>query len=186
MTTYELVIMAVVLSMDAFAVAVCKGLALKRIKLVNTLWVGLWFGTFQALMPFIGYLLGSNFTEFGETISSWIATVLLVGIGVNMIREGLREEEKTDCSLCIHSMFVLALATSIDALAVGVSYAMIGNINIYVAISVIGIITFVLSAIGVKIGSIFGTKYNKKAQITGGVVLCILGIRILLESYGIF
>ncbi len=181
----ELFIMAVVLSMDAFAVAVCKGLALGRIKLKNALWVGLWFGAFQALMPLIGYFLGVSFKGVVESFAPWIAFALLAFIGINMIREAFEEEECADCALGVKQMLLLAIATSIDALAVGVSYAMLDDVKIGYAVSFIGIVTFVLSALGVKVGSIFGTKYNKRAQITGGVVLIILGLKILLEHFGV-
>lgn len=185
MSLTELFIMAVVLSMDAFAVAVCKGLALKNIKIKNALWVGLWFGAFQALMPLCGYLLGVNFKDIVNNFAPWIAFVLLAIIGINMIREAMEEEECETCDLCVKSMLVLAIATSIDALAVGISFAMMDNINIWYAVSFIGIVTFTLSAIGVKVGSIFGTKYNKRAQITGGIVLILLGLKILLQHFGV-
>ena len=185
MSITELFIMAVVLSMDAFAVAVCKGLALKNIKIKNALWVGLWFGAFQALMPLCGYLLGVNFKDIVNNFAPWIAFVLLAIIGINMIREAMEEEECETCDLCVKSMLVLAIATSIDALAVGISFARMDNINIWYAVSFIGIVTFTLSAIGVKVGSIFGTKYNKRAQITGGIVLILLGLKILLQHFGV-
>ena len=169
----------------AFAVAVCKGLALKKIRLKNALWIGLWFGAFQALMPTIGYLLGSQFKTLVEAIAPWIAFVLLVFIGVNMVREAFECDECADASLGVKRMFLLAVATSIDALAVGVSFAMMEEVNIFYAIFFIGFVTFILSAIGVKVGSIFGTKYNKRAQITGGVVLILLGLKILLEHFGL-
>lgn len=181
----ELFIMAVVLSMDAFAVSVCKGLALKNVRAVQALWVGLWFGVFQALMPLIGYLLGVSFKGIVESFAPWIAFVLLAIIGINMIKETFSPEEAQDNLLGIKQMLPLAVATSIDALAVGVSFAMLDDVNIVYAVSFIGVITFVLSALGVKMGSIFGTKYNKRAQITGGIVLILLGIKILLEHFGI-
>lgn len=185
MSMAELFVTAVVLSMDAFAVSVCKGLAMKKINLKSAAWVGLWFGAFQALMPAIGYLIGTSFKNLVETFSSWIAFVLLALIGLNMVREAFGEEEKADCNLDIKEMFLLAVATSIDALAVGVSFAMLDKINIFEAVSFIGAVTFLQSMIGVKVGSIFGTRYNKRAQITGGIVLVLLGIKILLEYYGI-
>ena len=157
----ELFVLAVMLSMDAFAVSVCKGLALKNIKLKNALWIGLWFGAFQAIMPLIGFFLGVSFKG-------------IVG-----------EEEKADAGLGVKEMFLLAVATSIDALAVGVSFAMMGNVNIAYAVTFIGCVTFVLSALGVKVGSVFGTRYNKRAQITGGVVLVLLGLKIILEHFGV-
>ena len=185
MTIIELLVLAVVLSMDAFAVAVCKGLALCRIKLKNCLWVGLWFGVFQALMPAIGYLCAVRFESYVHAFSHWIAFILLAFLGINMIKEAMEEEEKCSMSISIKEMFVLAIATSIDALAAGVSFAMVENFKILYAVIFIGCITFILSAIGVKVGSIFGTKYNRKAQITGGVVLILLGVKIVLERYGI-
>ncbi len=185
MTNTELLIIAVVLSLDAFSVSVCKGLALGKIRLKNAVTVGLWFGIFQALMPLIGYFLGESFSTFVEKVSPWIAFVLLCAIGANMIKEAFEEEQCADCSLCAKAMLPLAIATSIDALAVGVSFAMTNVENIFFAVGTIGIVTFALSSLGVKIGSIFGTKYNKRAQITGGIVLCILGLKILAEHYGI-
>lgn len=185
MTNTELLIMAVVLSLDAFSVAVCKGLALGKIKLKHTLIVGLWFGFFQALMPLVGYFVGEGFGFVVTKIAPWIAFVLLCMIGVNMIKEAFECEECADCSLCLKAMLPLAVATSIDALAVGVTLSMTHVENIFFAVGLIGVVTLLLSAVGVKIGSVFGTKYNKRAQITGGVVLCVLGLKILLEHYGI-
>ncbi len=185
LSIFELFLLAVVLSMDAFAVAVCKGLALCKIKLKNCLWVGLWFGAFQALMPTIGYLCGVRFEKYVNAFSHWIALGLLALLGLNMIKEALGEEEKCSMSVSIKEMLVLAVATSIDALAAGISFAMIPNFKIVYAVTFIGCITFVLSAIGVKLGSVFGTKYNRRAQITGGVVLILLGVKIVLEHYGI-
>lgn len=181
----ELFVLAVVLSMDAFAVSVCKGLALKNIKLKNALWVGLWFGAFQAIMPLTGFFLGVSFKGIVEAFAPWIAFALLALIGVNMVREAVGEEEKADAGLGVKEMFLLAVATSIDALAVGVSFAMMGNVNIAYAVTFIGCVTFVLSALGVKVGSVFGTRYNKRAQITGGVVLVLLGLKIILEHFGV-
>lgn len=183
----ELFIMAVVLSMDAFAVAVCKGLSMKKISLGKMAIVGGWFGLFQALMPAIGYLLGSAFAGVVNSVAHWIAFSLLLIIGINMIREAVCPcgDEDTDASLSFKNMLVLAIATSIDALAVGVSFAMI-DVNILAAVSFIGVVTFCLSAVGVKVGSVFGTRYNKKAQITGGIVLVCLGLKIVLEHYGMW
>lgn len=177
----ELFILAVGLSMDAFAVSVCKGLSLKKVSFANASWVGLWFGGFQALMPFIGYILGTQFSSKIETVDHWIAFILLGLIGFNMIKEALGgDDEKTDSNLKPKAMFPLAVATSIDALAVGVTFAFL-NVNILSAISFIGVTTFVLSAIGVKIGNIFGMKYKSGAEIVGGAILIILGIKILIE-----
>ena len=185
MSLMTLFITAVGLSMDAFAVSICKGLALKKINLRKACLVGLWFGGFQALMPLLGYLLGSQFKQSVEAIDHWIAFALLFLIGINMIKEALsKEEEKADDSLSVRTMFLLAVATSIDALAVGVTYAFL-QVNIIPAVSFIGIITFALSAIGVKVGNVFGVKYKSKAELTGGVILILIGIRILTEHLGL-
>ena len=181
----ELFILAVGLSMDAFAVSVCKGLAMPKITVKKTLIVGLWFGGFQALMPAIGYLLGVQFRDQITSIDHWIAFILLGIIGANMIKEacsGVCEEENG--SLDIKTMFLLAVATSIDALAVGITFAFL-NVHLLAAVSFIGVTTFTLSAIGVKIGNVFGTKYKSKAEFAGGVILILLGFKILLEHLGI-
>ena len=184
MTIFELFILAVGLSMDAFAVAVCKGLAIGKIEWKHVLNVGLWFGGFQALMPLIGYLLGSSFAEYIATVDHWIAMILLVLIGANMIRESLdKDPEHVNPSLGFKTMLVMAIATSIDALAVGVTFAFL-EVRILPAVTFIGVITFLLSALGVKIGSIFGTKYKSKAELAGGVILILLGLKILLEHLG--
>ena len=184
MTILELFILAVGLSMDAFAVAVCKGLAIGRIRWKHVLIVGLWFGGFQALMPLIGYLLGSSFAEYIAAVDHWIAMILLTLIGANMIRESQdRDPEHVNPSLGVKTMFIMAVATSIDALAVGVTFAFL-EVRILPAVSFIGVITFLLSALGVKIGSIFGTKYKSKAELLGGIILILLGIKILLEHLG--
>ena len=222
----ELFILAIGLSMDAFAVSICKGLALPKINLKSAGIVGLWFGAFQALMPLIGYLLGVNFRSYIVSIDHWIAFVLLALIGANMIKEALSDDDEEEeaeirnlkrgpeegtigvCSLdsCSRSptgqvalsradngikeilgfktMFLLAVATSIDALAMGVTFAFL-NVNIIPAISFIGVVTFTCSAIGVKIGNIFGLKYKSKAEIAGGVILILLGCKILIEHLGI-
>lgn len=181
----ELFILAVGLSMDAFAVSVCKGLSLGKIKIKHMCIAGLWFGGFQALMPLIGYLLGSNFSELVAKYDHWIAFVLLALIGGNMIKEALgKEEDSMDNSMGFKAMLLLAIATSIDALAVGVTFAFL-DVPIVPAISFIGVVTFVLSAIGVKVGSLFGYKYKSKAELCGGIILILLGIKILLEGIGI-
>ena len=181
----ELFILAVGLSMDAFAVSVCKGLSLGKIKIKHMCIAGLWFGGFQALMPLIGYLLGSNFSELVAKYDHWIAFVLLALIGGNMIKEALgKEEDSMDNSMGFKAMLLLAIATSIDALAVGVTFAFL-DVSIVPAISFIGVVTFVLSAIGVKVGSLFGYKYKSKAELCGGIILILLGIKILLEGIGI-
>lgn len=181
----ELFILAVGLSMDAFAVSVCKGLSLGKIKIKHMCIAGLWFGGFQALMPLIGYLLGSSFSELVAKYDHWIAFVLLALIGGNMIKEALgKEEDSMDGSMGFKTMLLLAIATSIDALAVGVTFAFL-DVSIIPAISFIGVVTFVLSAIGVKAGSLFGYKYKSKAELCGGIILILLGIKILLEGVGI-
>ncbi len=181
----ELFILAVGLSMDAFAVSVCKGLAMPKITVKKAAVVGIWFGGFQALMPALGYLLGSQFKNSITAIDHWIAFILLGIIGGNMIREACPGEcEKENDSLDIKTMFLLAVATSIDALAVGITFAFL-KVNIAAAVSFIGVTTFVISAAGVKIGNIFGTKYKSKAELAGGIILILLGLKILLEHLGI-
>lgn len=181
----ELFVLAVGLSMDAFAVSICKGLSLGKIRVKHMCIAGAWFGGFQALMPLIGYYLGSVFSHIITTYDHWIAFILLAIIGGNMIKESLdKDEENADASMSVKSMFLLAVATSIDALAVGVTFAFL-DVNIIPAVSFIGIITFICSALGVKIGSIFGTKYKSKAEFFGGAVLIIIGLKILLEGLGI-
>lgn len=185
MSLISLFIIAVGLSMDAFAVSICKGLAMQKINLRKAGIVGLWFGGFQALMPFIGYLLGSQFEKYITAIDHWIAFVLLGLIGASMIKEALsKEEECANDSLDCKTMFLLAVATSIDALAVGVTFAFL-QVEIIPAVSFIGIITFTLSVVGVKVGNIFGTRYKSKAELAGGMILVVMGIKILLEHLGI-
>ena len=184
MTLFSLFIIAVGLSMDAFAVSICKGLAMQKITIKKALIVGLWFGGFQALMPAIGYLLGSQFESYITNIDHWIAFVLLFIIGGNMIKEALsKEEEPTSDSLAFKEMLLLALATSIDALAVGVTFAFL-KVQILPAVLFIGVITFTLSALGVKIGNIFGCRYKSKAELVGGIILILMGCKILLEHLG--
>lgn len=185
MSLLSLFVLAVGLSMDAFAVSICKGLAMQKITLKKACIVGLWFGGFQALMPFIGYILGSQFEQYITAIDHWIAFILLGLIGVSMIKEALsKEEEEADDSLSLKTMFILAVATSIDALAVGITFAFL-QVNIIPAVCFIGITTFILSAIGVKVGNIFGTKYKSKAELAGGIILIVIGTKILLEHLGI-
>lgn len=181
MGTWELFVLAVGLSMDAFAVSICKGLSLGKIKVKHMCIAGIWFGGFQALMPLIGYFLGSLFADMITKYDHWIAFILLLFIGGNMIKEAVGDEEHVDVSMDVKSMFILAVATSIDALAVGVTFAFL-KVAIVPAVSFIGVVTFVCSAAGVKIGSIFGTKYSKKAEFFGGVVLILIGIKILVEG----
>lgn len=180
----ELFILAVGLSMDAFAVSICKGLSLGRIKAKHMCIAGAWFGAFQALMPLIGYLLGSFLADMITKYAHWIAFVLLLFIGGNMIKEAFGEEEKVDADMNAKNMLLLAIATSIDALAVGVTFAFL-KVQIVPAVSFIGIITFIFSAVGVKIGSIFGTKYQAKAEFCGGAILILIGIKILLDGLGV-
>jgi len=185
MTLTTLFIIAVGLSMDACAVAICKGLAMQKSSLKKAMLVGLWFGGFQALMPAVGYLLGSQFEKYIAGIDHWIAFILLGIIGGNMIKEALsQEEECADASLAPKAMFLLAIATSIDALAAGVTFAFL-QVDILPAVVFIGVITFVLSTIGVKIGNIFGCRFKSKAELAGGIILIIMGTKILLEHLGI-
>lgn len=180
----ELFLLAVGLSMDAFAVSVCKGLSMQKMSIKKAVVVGLWFGSFQALMPLLGYLLGRNFSRQIESIDHWIAFGLLAIIGGNMIREALSEnKDEVDASMKVKDMFILAIATSIDALAVGISLACI-QVDIVPAISFIGIVTFGLSMVGVKVGTVFGARYESKAEFAGGLILILLGIKILLEHLG--
>lgn len=185
MSLLTLFITAVGLSMDAFAVAICKGLAMKKLSWKKALIIGLWFGGFQALMPTIGYLLGTRFESYVTAIDHWIAFVLLALIGANMVKESFsKEEESSNDSVDFKTMFLLAIATSIDALAVGVTYAFL-QVRIVPAVSFIGVITFTLSIVGVKIGNVFGLKYKSKAELTGGIILIVMGIKILLEHLGL-
>ena len=185
MDIWTLLILAIGVSMDAFAVSICKGLAMKQIKFKHMLIVGLWFGGFQALMPLIGYFLGIQFETYITAYDHWIAFILLAFISGNMIKEALSNEEETaDASLAVKIMLVLAIATSIDALALGVTFAFL-QVNIWEAVSFIGVVTFLFSVAGLKIGNVFGTKYKSKAEFVGGVILILLGIKILLEHLGI-
>ena len=182
----ELFILAVGLSMDAFAVSVCKGLSVKKMEPKHALICGAYFGGFQAMMPTLGYLLGSQFESMITQVDHWIAFILLGVIGFNMIRESrIDEEEEINASFDAKTMFALAVATSIDALAVGVTFAFL-HVNLVWAVTFIGCTTFVLSAVGVKAGHVFGMKYKSKAEFAGGVILVIMGIKILLEHLGFF
>jgi len=184
----ELLILAIGLSMDAFAVSICKGLSMKKAGLKEGSICGAWFGGFQALMPLIGFFLGSLFAEAIEKFDHWVAFGLLAIIGINMLKEAFSKCdscEEHDADLSFRTMFIMAVATSIDALAVGISLAMAGNVNIWIAITLIGVITFAMCALGVKIGNIFGSRFEKKAQVAGGVILILLGTKILLEHLGL-
>ena len=185
----ELLLLALGVSMDAFAVSICKGLAMKKAGLKEGLTCGVWFGGFQAIMPLTGFFLGTLFAEAIQAVDHWVAFILLGFIGVNMLKEAFDREcdccEGHDADLSVKTMFVLAVATSIDALAVGISLAMVGNVNIYTAVILIGLFTCGMSAVGVKIGNVFGSRFEKKAQMAGGLILIALGLKILLEHLGI-
>ena len=187
----ELFLLAVGLSMDAFAVSVCKGLAMKKATLKAEATCGLWFGGFQALMPTIGFFLGALFADAIEAFDHWVAFALLAIIGINMLKEALEKKDESgdnpekDADLSVKTLFLMAVATSIDALAVGISLAMVGSVNIWLAAAFIGICTCLLSALGVKIGNVFGSRYEKKAELAGGVILILLGVKILLEHLGV-
>ena len=181
MDLLTLLTLAVGLAMDAFAVSICKGLAMREKVLKKGIIVGLWFGGFQALMPTIGFFLGTQFKDQITSIDHWIAFVLLGRIGINMVKEALsNDEEQADDSIAVKEMFMLAVATSIDALAVGITFAFL-NVHIVSAASMIGVCTFLISFVGVKIGNIFGTKYKSKAELAGGIILILLGFKILFE-----
>ena len=181
MTLLELFILAVGLSMDAFAVSVCKGLSVGKVRWKHMLICGAYFGAFQALMPLIGYLLGVNFQQMIQSVDHWIAFGLLTLIGANMIREALgKDEEALDASFGVKTMLLLAVATSIDALAVGVTFAFL-DVAVVPAVCFIGVVTFALSAAGVKIGSIFGAKWKNRAEFAGGAILILIGLKILIE-----
>ena len=185
MSTFELFLIAVSMSMDAFAVSICKGLSVRKVTLKQRLAVGGWFGGFQGLMPIIGFVLTSLFAALITSISHWIAFVLLLFIGGNMIRESLdKDVEEVDDSFSFMTMLTLAVATSIDALAMGVTLNLSGA-NIWLAAPMIAVTTALLSPIGLKVGNLFGAKYKNKAEFTGGIVLVGLGIKILLEGLGI-
>ncbi len=186
MSLLELFIIAVGLSMDAFAVAVCKGLSVKSLKPKHMIIVGLYFGAFQGLMPLAGYFLGKQFESYITKFDHWIAFVLLSLIGANMIREALAGEAEECCdSFGAKAMIPMAVATSIDALAVGVTFGFMPDVRIAPAVIFIGVITFTLSAVGVKIGNVFGAKFKSKAELAGGIILILMGTKILLEHLGI-
>lgn len=182
MEIIELLIIAVGVSMDAFAVSICKGLSVPRLKPTHVLSAGLWFGGFQALMPLIGFYLGVSFTDFVSNIDHWIAFVLLGIIGANMIRESFHRHDScpVGSDFSAKTMFPMAIATSIDALAIGVSFAFLG-VGIWEAVIVIGLTTAAFSAFGIIIGNMFGSRYKSKAEFVGGAILIIMGVKILLE-----
>lgn len=187
---FTLLLMGAGLSMDAFAVSICKGLSMRKVNKKQSLVIGLFFGGFQALMPFIGWLLGSRFEQYITSIDHWIAFILLGFIGGKMVVEAIREKDeavevrKMDPPLDFKEMFILAIATSIDALAVGITFAFL-QVPIVEAVSIIGITTFVISVIGVYVGNFFGNRYKKKAELAGGIILILIGVKILLEHLGI-
>jgi putative Mn2+ efflux pump MntP len=177
----ELLLISVGLAMDAFAVSVGKGMTLKRVRPRHALTAGVWFGAFQGLMPLIGYFVGQSFAEYVVSVDHWVAFGLLTLIGVNMIREAVsEEEEEVDGSFGVRTMFVMAIATSIDALAVGISMAFL-DVNVWYSVAVIGVVTLLISAAGVYLGSAFGSKLGSKAGIVGGIILIAIGIKILVE-----
>lgn len=191
MNLAELLILAIGLAMDAFAVAVCKGLSIRKLTIKHPVIVGLYFGIFQAAMPMIGFFLGKQFSDKISAIDHWVAFILLGIIGVNMVRGAIKEEEEEDCgcnetdnSLKVKEMLILSVATSIDALAVGITFAFL-KVNIFMAASTIGVVTLLISAAGVIIGNIFGSKLKSKAEMAGGIILVCLGTKILLEHLGI-
>lgn len=187
MTFFELFLIGIGLSMDAFAVSICKGLSMQKIDKKYTLCIGLFFGGFQALMPLTGYLLGSQFSGYIERFDHWIAFVLLALIGFNMIKESREEEEEEEkpyAGVNFKELLILAVATSIDALAVGVSFAFLG-VHIAPAVTLIGCTTFVLTLVGVWVGNLFGSRYKSRAELTGGIILILIGVKILLEHLGV-
>lgn len=182
-----LLLTAIGLSMDAFAVAVCKGLKMAKLNYKQTFFIALFFGAFQAFMPFAGWLVGVNFERYIKNFDHWVAFVLLAFIGGKMIYESFEQEEETNARFDFKELSVLAVATSIDALAVGIAFAVLpqANFNIVLAVSIIGIVTFCLSAIGVVIGNRFGMVYKNKAELAGGIILVIIGLKILFEHLGV-
>ena len=188
MNLAELLFLAVGLSMDAFAVSICKGLSVAKVTARNSLTCGVWFGGFQALMPLAGFFLGTLFAEAIRSFDHWVAFGLLSLIGLNMIREACSDSEELGCSadFSCRTMLLMAIATSIDALAVGVSLAMAENVNIWTAVTLIGGVTFGISVLGVRVGNVFGCRYEKKAELAGGVILMLLGLKILLTDLGVF
>lgn len=186
MTYLEMILLAFGLAMDAFAVSVCKGLATGKVGLKHMVLAGVWFGGFQGLMPLLGFLLGTTFGSFISSIDHFIAFGLLLLIGGNMIKEAFQKEEEEACNdFGFRVMLAAAVATSIDALAVGVTFYNMGVLRVFIAVAIIGVITFVCSGIGVKMGSVFGGKYQNKAQFAGGTILVLLGTKILLEGIGV-
>lgn len=180
----ELLLIAVGLSMDAFAVSVCKGLSVKKVGVKHAALAGLYFGGFQFLMPVIGYLLGFRFESVIESIDHWVAFVLLAFIGGNMIKESFGKAEELNDDFGVKTMLLMAIATSIDALAVGITFAFL-EVQILPAAGLIGVTTFLLSFVGIYIGNAFGARYKSKAELAGGIILVVIGVKILLEHLGI-
>ncbi|WP_317854826.1 manganese efflux pump MntP family protein [Chakrabartyella piscis] len=187
MNQIELILLAIGLSMDAFSVSICKGLSTRKIHMHQYVCLGLWFGGFQVLMPVLGYFLGSAFASYINAYAHYIALILLGIIGSQMLKAGLSKEETEEVSdaFGVKTMFLMAVATSIDALAVGVTFAILPDVHLMSAVSIIGITTFAVSVAGLKIGNIFGVKYKSKAEILGGIILICIGIKIFLEGIGI-
>lgn len=180
MDTIEILMIALGLSMDAFAAAVCQGLSMPRMKYKNAVIIGFFFGGFQALMPLLGYFLGSQFNKYFMAFDHWIAFTLLTVIGINMIREACESGDSCE-RFSLRNIAVLAFATSIDALVVGITFAFM-DVNLIPSVSIIGTVTFFISIIGVKIGSVFGERFKKRAEVFGGIVLILIGLKILLED----
>lgn len=186
MSILEILLLGIGLSMDAFAVSICKGLSTKKLQIKHYLIIGAWFGGFQALMPTIGYFLGSTFEQYITAFDHWVAFVLLAAIGANMIKESFsKEKSETNSSFAFKTMLLMALATSIDALAVGITFALLPDVNVPLAVCLIGVTTFVCSAAGLKIGNLFGLRYKAKAELAGGIILILIGLKILLEHLGV-
>ena len=186
MSILEILLLGIGLSMDAFAVSICKGLSTKQLQIKHYLIIGAWFGGFQALMPTIGYFLGSTFEQYITAFDHWVAFVLLAAIGANMIKESFsKEESETNASFAFKTMLLMALATSIDALAVGITFALLPDVNVPLAVCLIGITTFLCSAAGLRVGNLFGLRYKAKAELAGGIILILIGLKILLEHLGV-
>lgn len=183
MSVIEIFVIGIGLAMDAFAVSICKGLSTRSLSFKHALICGGYFGLFQGMMPFIGYILGIQFENKIESIDHWIAFILLTLIGLNMIKEAFSNDEDVNSDFSPKAMFPLAIATSIDALAIGVTFAFL-SVNILLAVSMIAVVTFFISMLGVKIGHIFGMKYKSKAEMAGGLILIVMGFRILIEHLG--
>lgn len=181
----EIFFISIGLGMDAFAVSICKGLSMLKMKWKKAIIIALYFGIFQALMPFLGYIFAQKFSSSVITINYYIAFFLLLAIGINMIVDAIKNDNKEDEDISFKTMIILAIATSIDALAIGITFAFLKSSNIYISVLLIGIITFILSMIGVKIGNIFGDKYKKKSQLLGGTILIFIAFKIILEHFSV-